>query len=235
MNLRRADEQASSGVVGGLGAVPDEVLRVARRRFLRGERLEMGSLARELGVNRLRVTGLAPGEPRLHVEVLWSAGGPSPHPGTPDRPSRPYRPVRVMVTFLELVLANHGMQQLLRREIELAMRLLTQAAAGFQPRLLAAVQDLLEEESAAGRASRVDMDNHELAYIVVRVIESYTYLEVLLGELPDARRAEAALDWCCAPLVDATSRLDVARTVDSGICGSQAGRCRLKPTGGPKP
>lgn len=97
-----------------------------------------------------------------------------------------------MVGFLELVLASEGMQHLLRTEIDLAMRLLTHAAAGFQPRLLAAVEGLLNEETQAGRL-RVDMDSHELAYIVVRVIESYTYLSVLLGEEPEAHRAEAAL------------------------------------------
>jgi hypothetical protein len=85
-----------------------------------------------------------------------------------------------MVTFLELVLADRGMQELLRREIDFAMRVLTQAASGFQPRLLDAVEDLLDEEARAGRL-QVDIDGHELSCIVVRVIESYTYLNVLLG------------------------------------------------------
>jgi hypothetical protein len=34
-------------------AVPPEVLRLARRRLAAGERLEMSSLAAELGVNRV--------------------------------------------------------------------------------------------------------------------------------------------------------------------------------------
>jgi hypothetical protein len=84
------------------------------------------------------------------------------------------------------------MQHLLAVDPELMMRLLTHRAAGFQPRLLGAVEDLLREEIAAGRLD-VPMDPHELAYVVVRLIESYTYLDVLLGEQPEARRAEAAL------------------------------------------
>jgi hypothetical protein len=84
------------------------------------------------------------------------------------------------------------MQHLLTVDPDLTMRLLTQRAAGFQPRLLGAVEGLLREETAAGRLD-VPIDTHELAYVVVRVIESYTYLDVLLGERPEAHRAEAAL------------------------------------------
>jgi hypothetical protein len=72
------------------------------------------------------------------------------------------------------------------------MRLLTHQASGFQPRLLRAIEELLREETAAGRLD-VPMEEHELAYVVVRLIESYTYLDVLLGEKPEAHRAEAAL------------------------------------------
>ncbi len=198
MDLRRVETEAASNTRGFGGPVPDEVLRVARRRFLVGERLEMASLAKELGVNRVTVHRWVGSRDRLHLEVLWSLADEALTHARRTVPSDADRAVRVMVSFLELVLANHGMQQLLRREIQFAMRLLTQAAAGFQPRLLAAVEDLLDEETTAGRL-RVHMDNHELAYIVVRVIESYTYLNVLLGEEPQAQRAEAALRLVLRP------------------------------------
>jgi hypothetical protein len=158
----------------------------------------MSGLAQDLGVNRVTVHRWVGSRDRLHVEVLWSLAERAIVHARRTVPPSSDRAVRVMVVFLELVLANQGMQHLLRTEIEFAMRLLTQAAPGFQPRLLAAVEDLLEEETAAGRMN-VDMDDHELAYIVVRVIESYTYLNVLLGEEPEARRAEAALRLVLRP------------------------------------
>ena len=34
------------------------------------------------------------------------------------------------------------------------------------------------------------MDLHEVAYVLVRLIESYVYLDFITGEQPDARRAE---------------------------------------------
>jgi hypothetical protein len=72
------------------------------------------------------------------------------------------------------------------------MRLLTRHDAGFQPRLIQAIQALLEEEADAGRLG-LPVDLHEVAYVIVRLIESYTYLDLITGERPDASRAEPIL------------------------------------------
>jgi hypothetical protein len=72
------------------------------------------------------------------------------------------------------------------------MRLLTRHDAGFQPRLIRAIEDLMEEETDAGRLA-LPVDMHELAYVIVRLIESYTYLDLITGEAPDAGRAEPIL------------------------------------------
>ncbi|MEX5720761.1 QsdR family transcriptional regulator [Geodermatophilus maliterrae] len=172
--------------------VPPEVLRLARRRLVAGERLEMGALAAELGVNRVTLYRWVGSRERLLVEVLWSMADEALGSLRSEVPPTADRAVAVIVGFIECVLANPGMQHLLAVDTDLVMRLLTHRAAGFQPRLLQAVEDLLREETAAGRLD-VPMDPHELAYVVVRVIESYTYLDVLLGEQPEARRAEAVL------------------------------------------
>jgi hypothetical protein len=37
------------------------------------------------------------------------------------------------------------------------------------------------------------VDLREVAYVIVRLIESYTYLDLITGEQPDARRAEPVL------------------------------------------
>jgi hypothetical protein len=84
------------------------------------------------------------------------------------------------------------MRRWLAEEGEHAMRLLTRHETDFQPRLIAAVQDLLEREAAAG-ALAVPVDLRDLAYVIVRLIESYSYLDLITGERPDARRAEPIL------------------------------------------
>jgi hypothetical protein len=84
------------------------------------------------------------------------------------------------------------MQRWLADEGESAMRLLTRSEPGFQPRLIAAVRQLLTEEAENGTLE-LDADLDEVAYVIVRLIESYTYLDLITGEQPDARRAEPIL------------------------------------------
>lgn len=174
-------------------AVPPDVLRLARRRFLAGERIEMSSLAGALAINRTTLYRWVGSRDRLMVEVLWSLADQAlQHARSLHPPGTPARAVRVVVDFLDLVVGNRGMQHLLATEIDDVMRLLTHRASGFQPRLLAGIEALLREEVEQGGLD-VPLDPHELAFIVVRVIESYTYLDVLLGEQPAASRAEPAL------------------------------------------
>ena len=72
------------------------------------------------------------------------------------------------------------------------MRLLTRHETIFQPRLIRAIEDLLREEADSGRLD-LPVDLRELTYVIVRLIESYTYLDLITGEQPDATRAEPIL------------------------------------------
>lgn len=72
------------------------------------------------------------------------------------------------------------------------MRLLTRREPGFQPRLIAAGEDLLGGEADAGRLE-LPIDRDELAFVLVRLIESYIYLDLITGERPDADRLRRVL------------------------------------------
>ena len=168
-------------------------LRVARRRFLAPERIDMSALAADLGVNRVTLYRWVGSRDKLLVEVVWELATQALGAAKANATGRgAERVVGVVGRFLELVFDNAGMQRWLAEEGEHAMRLLTRHDAGFQPRLIAAVRDLLEEEARAGRLD-LPVDLHELAYVIVRLIESYTYLDLITGEPAEARRAEPIL------------------------------------------
>jgi AcrR family transcriptional regulator len=153
----------------------------ARRRFVAGERLDMTSLAAELGVNRVTLYRWVGSREQLLVEVVWSLARRTLDDLIAAHPRAADRQVRILMGFLEATLSHPGMQRWLGEEGESAMRLLTRHDTDFQPRLIAAVEALLDPG---------DPDRREVAYALVRVIESYTYLDLITGESPEAGRAE---------------------------------------------
>jgi AcrR family transcriptional regulator len=171
----------------------DDALRLGRRTFLAAERLDMSALAEQLGVNRVTLYRWLGSRERLLVEVTWSLAQQALATADEETAERgAERIVGVVTRFVDTVIANPGMQRWLAEEGEHAMRLLTRHETDFQPRLIAAIEALLHEEADAGRLE-LPVDLHELAYVIVRLIESYIYLDLITGEHPDARRAEPIL------------------------------------------
>src|SRR3954468_2602624 len=172
---------------------PLDAFLLARRKFLAAERIDMSALADELGVNRVTLYRWVGSREQLLVEVVWSLAARTLEKNERSvRATGAERVVRIVTRFLADVISNDGMRRWLADEGELAMRLLTRHDTDFQPRLIDAVEDILREEFDAGRLA-LPVDLHEVAYVIVRLIESYTYLDLITGEEPDARRAEPVL------------------------------------------
>lgn len=153
----------------------------------------MGVLAQELGVNRVTLYRWVGSRDKLLVEVVWDLARQTlDFAKARTDACGAQRIVETVTGFLRHVIDNAGMQRWLSEEGEHAMRLLTRHDAGFQPRLIQAIENLLHEEADAGRLP-LPVDLHELAYVIVRLIESYTYLDLIAGEPPDANRAEPIL------------------------------------------
>jgi AcrR family transcriptional regulator len=171
-----------------------DALRLARRKFRAAERIDMTALAEELGVNRVTLYRWVGSREQLLVEVVWTLARRALDQAEADVPAPPgaERIAGIVTRFLEIVIADRGMQRWLAEEGEFAMRLLTRHETDFQPRLIAAIEDLLRADAASGRLD-VPVDLHELAYVIVRLIESYTYLDLITGERPEAGRAEPIL------------------------------------------
>ena len=185
-------------VTGDLAPAPPrptalDALKLARCRFQAAERIDVGAMAEELGVNRVTLYRWVGSRNHLLVETLWGlAEAMLARQEKAVRERGAERIVQIVTRFVDACVTNAGMRRLLSEEGELIMRLLTRRDAGFQPRLIDAIHGLLEEETRAGRLD-LPVDLGEVAYVVVRLIESYVYLDLITGEQPDARRAEPVL------------------------------------------
>lgn len=148
----------------------------------------MGVLADELDINRVTLYRWFGSRDDFLVEVIWSlALRAFDYVEEKVSSQGAERVVEVVTGFLDAVVAHPAAQRWLDEEREHAMRLLTSPETNFQRRLIDALQGLLEEEA---NASRLDLpvDLHELAYVIVRVIESYVYLDLITGEQPELER-----------------------------------------------
>jgi AcrR family transcriptional regulator len=171
-------------------AGPVDAFKLARRKWQGAERIDMSALAKELGINRVTLYRWVGSREQLLVEVIWSLAERT--LGRLDAETRrrgAERVVDVSSGFVDAVIANRGMKFWLAEEGESAMRLLTLRGPGYQARLIGWHERLLGEESEAGRLE-LPADLHEVAYVIVRLIESYVYLDLITGEPPQPRRAE---------------------------------------------
>jgi AcrR family transcriptional regulator len=177
-----------------------DAFRQARRTFLAGDRVDMQALARTLHVDRATLYRWVGSREQLLTEVLWSLIDPTIanlrkthcHPGQPAAPGQ--SPAAAVITgTVRAVIANTGMQRFLDREGDLALRLLTTRASGFETRLIALIGDLVSDEASAGRlTAAIPMD--DLPYVLVRIMESYIYLGLITGEHPDPDRAARVIN-----------------------------------------
>lgn len=174
---------------------PLEAFAHARRHFLAGDRVDMGALARRLGVNRATLYRWVGSRDQLLVEVLWSLADRTFDRLLTDPPPSPpgkSEVATVLDAWVHGVIANRGMQAFVENEGDLALRLLTTRATDYQARLLGRVRALLAEHLHAGKV-RSDIPLDDLTYVVVRILESYVYLTLITGEQPDPDRAGRVL------------------------------------------
>jgi AcrR family transcriptional regulator len=170
-----------------------DAFRVARRWFIAGRRIEMQELAAELGVNRATLFRWVGGRDDLLGEILWSLAEPALAAaiGASDG-NGAQRITDAMGRFATMVDQADFLREFLRREPERALRILTTRAGTVQARLVGAIDTLLNDEVSQGNL-RSPLPLRDLAYLIVRIVESFLYAELITGEEPEIAMAELAV------------------------------------------
>jgi AcrR family transcriptional regulator len=176
-------------------ATREAALALARRHYMAGERIDVQAIARELGLARATMHRWFRTRELLLGELLAELGE--------ERLTVLRR--RVLGHGAEALLESFdafnrelagtdGLRVLLAQESELALRLLTSTAGPVQPRMVAAVERLIEEEVREG--FRPAVEPNLLAYAIVRLAEAFLYNDAAAGVAGDTerlRQIEAAL------------------------------------------
>ena len=171
------------------GVSPLDAFAAARRRFLRRERIDMQELAAELGISRATLYRWVGSRDQLLGEVIWSLGEIE---LARDRATVSQRGVEGFVEvyehFLGATASNPAMRHLLETAPEAALRILTSKAGVVQRRLIDVTRGMLQELVDAGELEpRLDLD--DLAYVLVRVGEAFSWTDFITGDEPDVSKA----------------------------------------------
>ncbi|QRP50559.1 QsdR family transcriptional regulator [Amycolatopsis sp. FDAARGOS 1241] len=170
---------------------PATAFALARAWFLAGRRVDMRDLAAELGVSRATLHRWVGSRDHLLGEVLWSETS-----LVFDNVSFTGRGAAGIAdaigAFVSTVNGSAAFRTFLQREPERALRLLTTKASVVQSRTIEKLSALLETEASAGRLA-APLPVPDLAYVLVRLGESFIYTDVITGDEPDAAKAHAAV------------------------------------------
>jgi hypothetical protein len=166
-----------------------DALTAARRTFLRGERVEMGALADELGVSRVTLHRWVGNRDALLGAIVWSLAEPALRAAQEATRTRgATRIADIAGRYLQGAHEAPWLRAFLAREREIALRVLTTDRSCLQRNTVAATKALLESERI-----RAPMDLDDLAYIVVRIGESFLYTDVITGGAPAPDKARQAI------------------------------------------
>src|SRR4029453_7830235 len=133
MSTTRLQRELAEGAGRGRPTPPD-AFKLARRRFLAAERVDMSALADELQINRVTLYRWVGSREQLLVEILWSLTlGNLASVRAEVRETGSERVVQVVLRFLENVIDNPGMRRLLSEGGELGRGLARPRAAGSPP------------------------------------------------------------------------------------------------------
>lgn len=191
----RVPSELSRRLASGQHADTVRSFVLARRTFLAGERVDMNILAAQLHVDRTSLFRWLGNRDALISEVLWSLAEP-----TLTRIERSTTEVggaritRVLGDFVATLIAAPYFQGFLKKEPARSLRVLTTKDSQVQQRYIAVVEAMLAAEQDAGRMT-FELSVHDLAYLLVRISESFTYADLITGERPSAERARAAFHY----------------------------------------
>nr|WP_246328365.1 QsdR family transcriptional regulator [Curtobacterium pusillum] len=174
--------------------------REARRTFIAGSRIDMGALADSLGVDRTSLFRWVGNRDRLLSEILWSLAVPTlDAAAAAAAPAGAARIVDVLDRFTADLIEAPYFRAFLTREPARALRLLTTTHSDVQRRFVDRVTALVDEERVDGSFDPAPLSSEELARLLVRISESFTYADLISGETPDPVRARATFEYVLRP------------------------------------
>ena len=175
--------------------IPGPIFAAAVDTFVAGQRLDMRSLARRVGVARATLYRRAGTREQLLDQVLWwrarflladqvRASG---HLTGTDRLTA------VIDGVLRAIGADRPVRMFLESDPETALRVLTGSRSAVHQGMVAALENLIDLERGRG-AFDASLETPTLAFAIVRVADGFLYSDVIADRVPGVRRAVIVIE-----------------------------------------
>ena len=176
-------------------AVPGPIFAAAIDTFLSGQRLDMRSLARRVGVARATLYRRVGNREHLLDQVLWWRARrliadqvrASAHLTGTDRI------MAVVGGVVRAIGADRPVRIFLESEPETALRVLTGSRSTVHKGMAAALENLIDLERGRG-AFDASLDTPTLAFAIVRVADGFLYSDVIADRAPGIGRAVIVIE-----------------------------------------
>jgi AcrR family transcriptional regulator len=177
-------------------ATREQVLEAALYHYLRGRRVDVQAIAAELGLGRSTIYRWFGSREKLIGEVLFAASEPLLRAAQRDAKGRGAALLLDTFDRFNRSLADApALRRFVEAERDTALRIITSGAGTLQPRIVASIQEVIDEEVRAGRYDP-PVDTSTLAYAIVRLAEAFLFNDAVAGMRGDVdrlREVEAAL------------------------------------------
>jgi AcrR family transcriptional regulator len=174
----------------------NDVLKRATRRYLKGKRIDVQAIAGELGLGRATIYRWFGTREELIGEVLVRAAEPLLDEARKNAKGRGGAALLDTFDRFNRSLAEAPpLRRFLETEREAAMRIITSGAGVVQPRMVAGIAAVIQQEVDAGRYDP-PVETETLAYAIVKLAEAFLFNDAVAGMKGDVDRlrdVEAAM------------------------------------------
>ena len=172
---------------------PMDVFRLTRDKWTQGEKVEIASLAEELGVSRVTIFRWIGSRELLLGEVIWSLCKPLWQQAVEEaKGTGPDFMAEVSFNIMSLILQAEPLKVFLDQDPEYALRILTSKTSVVQTNICHEVCLLMQQEADAGRFTP-PLPIDDLGYVIVRIVESFIYSDQIVGRKPNLEIGREAI------------------------------------------
>ncbi|MFP2932448.1 QsdR family transcriptional regulator [Pyxidicoccus sp. 3LG] len=174
-------------------ATPQALFTLALDWWMKGERFDIGRMAQELGVSRATVFRWVGTRELLYGEVISSLFEAALNRARREsRGEGPELIADVTARLFRLLVTDEPLRRFVQQDAEYAMRILMSKSSTVEQRCAASIRASLEDGVRGGHIRPV-MDLDSLAYVIIRIGESFLYRDAITGEPVDVESAITAI------------------------------------------